>query len=490
MLSLISRGESYGIETPGLYERLGETWREFWFIYPEDEPYPDRVRRKVDCHLEHHISRLDPSKYSLVEKNVLRVALNLEVHGVPQEARGRKLKARVDWFGHQKISLGEVASYSELDRLRNEGVCDELARSIVDHPLTYERFARTAGERFGMSLPPRPTGSGEEYGDDELGNAKLESPEGGSENRGFSRPSIGVVATGTPAVLVALALVVFFAMRTVSGDDENPAAANEDTEDPGGAPATGPHTAEGGGDVQDNCDVEGDDNSVECNFDNSPDYAEVAGVDLYFDYASFLFAGSPEELPHPPDYPNGEQRGHCDDWRDWVVRQEGVYILWPQVVVEMRAGETEMLTVSEIEVNIVDHGDAPPEVTRVECQGGAGENFGHQLTYDTRTRDANLVDEATGDMKPMPPASFTLAGDAQNAGIRLVSEPGVLYSGVMNISTNINGEDSPASFGSAESPIRWVGMDGDPPHMDAPSYVWDISEQKWTQGSVFDIAVQ
>ncbi|NYI95085.1 hypothetical protein HNR12_001362 [Streptomonospora nanhaiensis] len=233
----------------------------------------------------------------------------------------------------------------------------------------------------------------------------------------------------------------------------------------------------------DGCWADGHHNDIECTITGPPDYPIMAGVEMEFTFARFLFAGPPEKLPTPPEIPPGQELGHCDDWHDWVVRRTDMYVIWPTVLMEMDTGIIDVLKVDDIELTPIRRYEAPEEWTDIECQFGAGLNPGYWISADTRNNEVTVSDQ-DGEFSgmAMPPASITLQeGQSQNAAISFISHSGMLYEGTLSVTAEVNGVEDIAAFGSQEMPIRWVGRDGTETDLSGDTYTWDVKEKEWKE---------
>jgi hypothetical protein len=274
---------------------------------------------------------------------------------------------------------------------------------------------------------------------------------------------------------VIVAVIIAVIIWLVPSGDSKPAPA------PKASPAVNVS-----GPVNGNCNAQGQGNQVSCVYPPSP--KSLGHISLRWGGSVlFLFAGSAKELPTPPDYPLSKKLGHCDDWGDWLSRQPRVYGLTPSVHMSMISGEPDLVVVHNIQAQVIDRKPLNGNYVLIECQYGAGLDSGYLVTLDVGSNITQVTDQATGKVAQMPPASLSLKGrDYESALISIKSTSGILYGGVITLSTNVNGQEQQILLGSPQRQFRWLGGEGEDPIMtqltdQTPKYDWNPTTHQWVQ---------
>jgi hypothetical protein len=277
---------------------------------------------------------------------------------------------------------------------------------------------------------------------------------------------------GVGAVVAIIALVIAI-----------PAACSAGAGTGGGRPASEVSSAASSpGGISGNCNAQGSNNTVTCaNIAPSPaSYAEIKpklGYGQIFAY----FDGTPDRLPTPPDYQSPS--GHCTDWDSWLRTTPDMYLVDPDINVELQAGEQDLVVLTSITAEIFDR-KAPAAGTGVpiQCMYGGGSNSYYEVSVDTVTRKTTVVENPVdgGRPKPMPPASISLTSKGYtDVAVGIRSLVGHLYTGMIVIAAKLNGKDQTYHIGSTERPLRWFATDAD---LTASHYDWDVTKHAWVKG--------
>jgi hypothetical protein len=233
--------------------------------------------------------------------------------------------------------------------------------------------------------------------------------------------------------------------------------------------------------VNGNCNAQGQGNSVNCIYPPQP--KSFGGVSLTPGPGPlFLFMGSAEDLPTPPDYPQSRLYSHCSDWGSWLSRQPGVYAINPTLFIDMIAGGSDLVVVNNVGVRVINRAALTGNYVLIDCKYGAGLDAGYQLTVNIATNVTDVLNVATGGRVLMPPASLSLSGRSfQGAQISINSTPARLYGGEVIVTAIVNGQQKSIVAGSPAHEFRWLDVSGynDPIIIHAPAYDWSLTRHKW-----------
>ncbi|TDC68484.1 hypothetical protein E1200_11530 [Actinomadura sp. GC306] len=234
-----------------------------------------------------------------------------------------------------------------------------------------------------------------------------------------------------------------------------------------------------------NCNVQGERNNVECGSMPAGIKRVIAELD---GNASFIFVGSPSELPTPPPYPADRAIGHCPFWHDWMATEPRVYALSASNTMYLQAGSRDVLSIIKTSVTVTERRKMASEYILIRCQYGAGGEHGTEVVTDTRTGTSEVVDLNTGREAKMPPFVLNLKDmETSSALLRIEGQPGYLYTGSWTASLLFNGEPAMKTLGMSDkvSSFRWLGSDESGPDMevifDAPAYDWDLEKKQWVR---------
>ncbi|MEU8186730.1 hypothetical protein [Micromonospora carbonacea] len=232
------------------------------------------------------------------------------------------------------------------------------------------------------------------------------------------------------------------------------------------------------------CNAQGDNNQVVCNAILPRTYGAVK-LSLYNIFRAF-YTGAPQDLPRPPDYPDGEAQGHCDDWSGWFASTPGMYTVGASFELEIQAGTSDLVVIKDVRSKIFNRKSASSG-TLIKCNYGGGSNAGVAVVVDTVEQRTTFSEFESDDTRVMPPGSITLGqGDAGFLGaqISISSKHGHLYEGQIIVEAIVNGEEKTITWGTRQSPFRWitdetgefVGTNDD------STYDWHPQEKKWVKG--------
>lgn len=235
-----------------------------------------------------------------------------------------------------------------------------------------------------------------------------------------------------------------------------------------------------------NCIAQGDNNSVTCPA-AARSYGKVDFASYQAGYA--FFQGSPDQLPVPPDYPESEFSGHCDEWQDWMASTASIYSGGNGFGLQIMAGSDDLVVVKNIEVKVFSKKIAQAGTT-INCVHGGGSNAGYSVNVDTQANRTTFTSwDGDGSKVEMPPGSISLGqkdSGFTDAAISITSEDGYLYEGEILISAIVNGETKTISWGSSVQPLRWVS-DAAGGLIQGPeeAFDWDVVARRWQKGMVF-----
>jgi hypothetical protein len=233
------------------------------------------------------------------------------------------------------------------------------------------------------------------------------------------------------------------------------------------------------------CNAQGTNNTVACNILPTPPSMAAVKYGLSGDNFHMFFAGQPGELPTPPDFELAT--GHCKDWGDWLQATPGMYMVGPSVDVQLQAGEPDLVTVTNVEVEIFKRTPIASNAgTVIQCSYGGGSNSYYLVNVDTVARSTTLVEDALSGAEPipMPPASITLAEKGfETVRIGLSSMEGQLYEGRIVVTVIVNGAEKKLGVGSPQAPLKWIQSDSRFA-IGSPGYTyhdWSMVERRWVK---------
>ena len=228
------------------------------------------------------------------------------------------------------------------------------------------------------------------------------------------------------------------------------------------------------------CNAQGTGNSANCTFVPSPQ--SMAEVKFRRDSNTIVtfFAGTPDELPTPPDYQHAF--GHCQDWDTWLRTTPGMYLVDAGVDVQLQTGEPDLITVTAVRVEIFKRTPVDPGTgTVIQCAYGGGSNSYYTVDVDTvhQTTTVTEGELVGGRPQQMPPASISLDQKGfRTVRIGLSSLEGHLYEGRIVVSVIVNGASKDLAVGSPEVPLRWIQRDS---RFGGTYYDWDMQIRTWVK---------
>jgi hypothetical protein len=166
----------------------------------------------------------------------------------------------------------------------------------------------------------------------------------------------------------------------------------------------------------------------------------------------------PEEaikLGTPPRFPIDHSASHCEEWQGWLVEKDAA-VVGPSFDLLLTAGKDDLVVLTSVEDVVLAKDAVPAKHSVLACDREGGMTTPFLIAVDTASR-RTTVSKVGGRSQPMPPTTLTQArAGAISSAVSVMSEPGYVYTGYIEINAVVNGEDRSYSYGTEEDPVRWV----------------------------------